>query len=60
MSITLNRNMTGHAGISWHYTGTRYSDFDAASGQRGCVPFSQLDAHAGVDIGRFRHRRLRA
>ena len=50
----LNLKMTGHAGLSWHYTGTRYSDFDAASGQRRLRPFGQLDAHAGVDIDRFR------
>ena len=50
----LNLHVTGHAGVSWHYTGTRYSDFDAASGQRRLRPFSQVDAHAGVDVGRFR------
>ena len=50
----LNLTMTGHAGLSWHYTGARYSDFNAASGQRRLRPFSQVDAHAGVDIDRFR------
>ncbi|WP_458387938.1 TonB-dependent receptor [Sphingomonas sp. F9_3S_D5_B_2] len=49
----LSTSVTGHAGISWHYTGTRYSDFDA-SGQRKLRPFSQIDAHAGADLGRFR------
>jgi outer membrane receptor protein involved in Fe transport len=46
--------MTANAGISWHYTGVRYSDFDAANGQRRLRAFSQVDAHAGVDVGRFR------
>jgi iron complex outermembrane receptor protein len=50
----LNTRLTGHAGISYHYTGTRYSDFNAASGQRRLRPFGQVDAHAGVDVGRFR------
>jgi iron complex outermembrane receptor protein len=50
----LNLNVTGHAGVSWHYTGTRYSDFDPESGQRRLRAFSQVDAHAGVDINRFR------
>ena len=50
----LGLNLTGHAGLSWHYTGTRYSDFDPASGQRRLKAFSQVDAHAGVDINRFR------
>jgi outer membrane receptor protein involved in Fe transport len=31
----------------------RYSDFDAASGQRRLKPFSQVDAHAGIDFDRF-------
>lgn len=44
----------GHAGISWHYTGDRYSDFDAANGQRRLNSFSQVDAHVGADIDRFR------
>ena len=50
----LGLNLTGHAGLRWHYTGTRYSDFDPASGQRRLKAFSQVDAHAGVDINRFR------
>lgn len=50
----LNSRLTGHAGLSWHYTGVRYSDFDATSGQRRLKPFSQLDAHVGVDFDRFR------
>lgn len=50
----LSAQLTGRAGISWHYTGKRYSDFDAVNGQRRLGAFSQLDAHAGVDIGRFR------
>lgn len=50
----LNARLNGHAGISWHYTGTRFSDFDATNGQRRLRAFDQLDAHAGVDVGRFR------
>ena len=42
------------AGISWHYTGNRHSDFDPARGQRKLDAFGQVDAHAGVDFGRFR------
>ena len=34
--------------------GVRYSDFDPANGQRRLPAYSQLDAHAGVDIGHFR------
>jgi outer membrane receptor protein involved in Fe transport len=49
----LSPTMTGRAGISWHYTGTRYSDFDPL-GQRKLDSFSQIDAHAGVDVGKFR------
>lgn len=51
---SLSPKLNGHAGISWHYTGTRYSDFDAASGQRKLRSFSQVDAHAGIDFDRFR------
>jgi outer membrane receptor protein involved in Fe transport len=50
----ISATLTGHAGLSWHYTGVRYSDFDPANGQRRLKAFSQVDAHAGVDIGRFR------
>ena len=50
----INSSLKGHAGISWHYTGVRHTDFDAANGQKRLKPFSQLDAHAGVDFGRFR------
>jgi iron complex outermembrane recepter protein len=49
----LNARLTGRAGLSWHYTGVRYSDF-APTGQRRLRPFSQVDAHAGVDFGRWR------
>lgn len=45
--------MTAHAGINWHYTGRRHSDFDAAVGQQSLDPFGQIDAHAGFDFGRF-------
>jgi outer membrane receptor protein involved in Fe transport len=50
----INAKLNGHAGLSWHYTGVRYSDFDAASGQRRLRPFSQVDANLGVDFDRFR------
>jgi outer membrane receptor protein involved in Fe transport len=49
----LNALVTGRAGISWHYTGKRSSDFDPA-GQRKLDSFSQVDAHAGVDFDKFR------
>jgi len=49
----LSSSATGRAGISWHYTGKRYTDFDPA-GQRRLGSYGQLDAHAGVDFGRFR------
>jgi outer membrane receptor protein involved in Fe transport len=49
----LSAAMTGHAGISWHYTGRRRSDFDAAVGQQRLKAFGQVDAHLGVDIDRF-------
>ncbi len=44
---------TGHAGISWHYTGPRHSDFEATVGQQSLKAFSQIDANAGVDLGQF-------
>jgi outer membrane receptor protein involved in Fe transport len=50
----VNSSVTAHAGLSWHYTGVRYSDFDPVNGQRRLPAYSQVDAHAGVDIGRFR------
>ena len=46
--------MVGRAGLSWHFVGTRYSDFRPGLGQIKLDSFSQVDAHAGVDIGRFR------
>jgi iron complex outermembrane receptor protein len=50
----LSDTMTGRAGISWHQTGKRYSDFDAANGQQKLDSFERIDAHAGVDFGRYR------
>jgi outer membrane receptor protein involved in Fe transport len=53
----LSASVTGHAGISWHYTGKRRSDFrgePAPGPQLKLDAFSQIDAHAGVDVGRFR------
>jgi len=57
----LTGSVVGRAGISWHYTGRRSSDFNPppAPGvpgppQRRLDSFSQIDAHAGVEMGRFR------
>ena len=50
----LSSTITGRAGISWLYTGPRRSDFDPAAGQKRITDFGLVDAHAGVDIGRFR------
>lgn len=50
----MSATLTAHAGISWHYTGVRHTDFDPALGQRRLSSFSQVDAHAGLDVGRFR------
>ena len=47
----LSDSMTARAGISWHYTGRRFSDFDAANGQRKLSSFGQVDAHAGLEFG---------
>jgi outer membrane receptor protein involved in Fe transport len=49
----LSSTVTGHAGINWHYTGRRRSDFDAAVGQQRLKAFGKIDAHVGVDIDRF-------
>lgn len=51
---SLGTGLNGHAGLSWHYTGVRYSDFDAANGQRRLSPYSQVDANVGVDVDKFR------
>lgn len=50
----LSDALTARAGISWHYTGRRFSDFDAANGQRKLSSFGQVDAHAGLEFGRYR------
>ena len=50
----ISQSVTARAGVSWHYTGTRFSDFDPTNGQRKLHAFGQLDAHAGFDFGRFR------
>lgn len=50
----LSATITGRAGISWQYTGSRRSDFNPAAGQSKLGDFSQIDAHAGVEVGRFR------
>lgn len=44
--------MTARGGISWHYTGKRYSDFDSTNGQVELDSYGQIDAHAGLDFGR--------
>jgi outer membrane receptor protein involved in Fe transport len=50
----VSATLTARAGLSWHYTGVRYSDFDPTNGQRRLPAYSQVDAHAGVDFGHFR------
>ena len=50
----LSDSLTARGGISWHYTGKRFTDFDAASGQRKLESFGQVDAHAGLELGRYR------
>ena len=50
----LSATVKGRAGISWHYVGKRVSDFTAGASQTHLGSFGQLDAHAGVDVGRFR------
>ena len=50
----LSDSLTARGGISWHYTGKRFTDFDAASGQRKLESFGQVDAHAGLEFGRYR------
>jgi len=50
----LSDSMNARAGISWHYTGERSSDFDATNGQRKLDSYGQIDAHAGLEFGRYR------
>ena len=57
----LSGSVNGRAGISWHYTASRFSDFNPppapdvpAAPQHKLDSFSQIDAHAGVDVGKFR------
>lgn len=50
----LSATITGRAGISWQYTGSRRSDFNPAAGQSKLGDYSQIDAHVGVEVGRFR------
>jgi len=50
----LSDTMTARGGLSWHYTGERYSDFDASNGQIKLDSYGQVDAHAGLDFGRYR------
>ena len=50
----LSATVTGRAGVSWQYTGSRRSGFDSDFGQSKLEDYSQIDAHAGVDVGHFR------
>ena len=57
----LSASVNGRAGISWHYTGSRFSDFNPPLApdvpgppQHKLDSFSQIDAHAGVEMGKFR------
>ena len=57
----LSASVNGRAGISWHYTGGRFSDFNPPLApdvpgppQHKLDSFSQIDAHAGVEMGKFR------
>ena len=50
----ISATVTGRAGFSWLYTGRRRSGFDATAGQRSLHSYSQIDAHAGIDVGQFR------
>ena len=57
----LSGSVNGRAGISWRYTASRFSDFNPppapdvpAAPQHKLDSFSQIDAHAGVDVGKFR------
>ena len=50
----LSESMNARAGLSWHYTGERSSDFDATNGQRKLDSYGQVDAHAGLEFGRYR------
>jgi hypothetical protein len=53
-SRPLSATVDGNFGISWRITGARRSAFDVNLGQYRLGAFSQLDAHAGVTIDRFR------
>ncbi|HKU91874.1 MAG TPA: TonB-dependent receptor [Sphingomicrobium sp.] len=50
----LSATVTGSAGVSWHYTGHRFTEFDPVEGQHRLGSYGQIDAHAGVEFGRFR------
>jgi hypothetical protein len=56
----LSDTVTGRVGLSWHYLGSRRTDFNplppfgAGDPQTKLPSFSQVDFHAGVDVGRFR------
>jgi outer membrane receptor protein involved in Fe transport len=48
----LSGSATARGGVNWHYTGKRFTDFDPG-GQHRLSSYGQIDAHAGVDFGRF-------
>jgi outer membrane receptor protein involved in Fe transport len=50
----MSPGVIGHAGLSWHRTSVRYADFQPGAPQHRLPGYSQLDAHLGVDVGRFR------
>ncbi len=49
----VSESLTARGGLSWHYTGSRHADFAPGNGQRKLGDFSQIDAHAGLEFGRF-------
>lgn len=53
-SRPLSATVDGNIGVSWRITGARRSAFDVDLGQYRLGAFSQVDAHAGVTIDRFR------
>ena len=57
----LSDKINGTVGVSWRYTGSRTSAFNASTdadgniyGQQHLGGFSQIDAHAGITYGKFR------
>jgi outer membrane receptor protein involved in Fe transport len=52
----LNATTKVRGGISWYYSGKRISDYSAVPirNERRLRAYGQVDAHVGVDFGRFR------